>query len=427
MADADALREPASGVITTEPPPPASGGSGMPDDSIMSLVDHLTELRDRLIRCVLAIAVGAVIGFYFATPVRDFLLAPLPNGEAQVLGPGDGFAIQLRIAVVIGIILAMPVLLYQVWAFVAPGLTPAERRAVRPWIPLALLFFALGVGIARLVLPYAVAFLLSFTDDRLVANIAAGPYFDFVTTMFLAFGLVLEFPILLVGLSRVGIVTSERLRSIRRYVLLGIAIILLIFPWVSQSTRNHIKHRWSRTLIALSGARLIVSGQPIDDRLRCTGIAPHALGPLVLANHISWMDIFAINAVMPARFVAKSEIRKWPLLGTLVTGGGTLYIERGRRHAEREVQECARGADHGPTLHLRHPRHGKGQEPGHQECDAGRERDGTDQHADGTGQKTQDGQANGAEGQRTTRQARRPDLVGQLGEDEPKSDHQPGI
>jgi 1-acyl-sn-glycerol-3-phosphate acyltransferase len=126
------------------------------------------------------------------------------------------------------------------------------------------------------------------------------------------------------------------------HVLLGIAIILLIFPWVGQSSRNRIKRRWSRTLIALSGARLIVSGQPIDDTLRRTGIAPHAPGPLVLANHISWMDIFAINAVMPARFVAKSEIRKWPLLGMLVTGGGTLYIERGRRHAVAALNHAVR-------------------------------------------------------------------------------------
>ena len=69
----------------------------------------------------------------------------------------------------------MPVILYQVWAFVAPGLTPAERKTVRPWIPLALLFFALGVGIAYLVLPYALSFLFSFNDDRLVENVAAGP------------------------------------------------------------------------------------------------------------------------------------------------------------------------------------------------------------------------------------------------------------
>jgi sec-independent protein translocase protein TatC len=224
MADADALREPApTGVpVPTAPVPPS--GTTAPDGSVMSLVDHLSELRDRLFRSILAIVAGSVIGFYFASQVRDFLLEPLPGGVAQVLGPGDAFAIQLRISIIIGIILAMPVLLYQVWAFIAPGLTPSERRTVRPWVPLALVFFALGVGIARFVLPFAVQFLLSFTDDKLRANIAAGPYFDFVTTMFLAFGLVMEFPILLFGLSRVGILTSARLTSVRRYVVLGIAI-----------------------------------------------------------------------------------------------------------------------------------------------------------------------------------------------------------
>ena len=95
---------------------------------------------------------------------------------------------------------------------------------MRPWVPLALFFFALGVGIAYVVLPYALAFLFSFNDDKLIENVAAGPFFDFVTTTFLAFGLVMEFPILLVGLSRVGIVTSDRLRQARRYVILGIAI-----------------------------------------------------------------------------------------------------------------------------------------------------------------------------------------------------------
>ena len=223
MADADALRDATHpGVpVTPEPaPPPATA----PDGAVMSLVDHLGELRDRLFRSILAVVAGSVVGFYFSVPIRDFLLQPLPGGTVQVLGVGDGFAIQLRIAIIAGVILAMPVLLFQIWRFVAPGLTPSERRTVRPWVPLALVFFALGVGIAYLVLPYAVSFLLSFTDDKLVANTAAGPYFDFVTTMFLAFGLVMEFPILLVGLSRVGIVTSERLRQVRRYVIMGIAI-----------------------------------------------------------------------------------------------------------------------------------------------------------------------------------------------------------
>jgi len=232
MADADALRDAgrpitvpgdpgrASPPVTPSTPAPAAPG----DEKVMTLVDHLSELRDRIVRSVLAIAVGSVVGFWFWKDIRNILIAPLPTGTVQVLGPGDAFVIALRISLVTGIILSMPVLLYQVWAFVSPGLTPSERRAVRPWIPLALFFFALGVAIAYLVLPFAAGFLLSFTDDILVANLAAGPYFDFVTTMFLAFGLVLEFPIVLYGLSRVGVVTSQRLRDWRRFAILGIAI-----------------------------------------------------------------------------------------------------------------------------------------------------------------------------------------------------------
>ena len=204
MADADALRE--SGVSVIPPTPDPEPGSPPPaaapgDESVMSLVGHLGELRTRL-----------------------FLQAPLNGVELQVLGVGDAFVIQVKIALVVGIILAMPVVLYQVWAFVAPGLTPSERRTVRPWVPLALLFFVLGVAIAYVVLPYAITFLFSFGGDGLDIRPAAGQYFDFVTTMFLVFGLVMEFPILLVGLSRVGIVTSQRLAASRRMVILGIAI-----------------------------------------------------------------------------------------------------------------------------------------------------------------------------------------------------------
>ncbi len=218
MADADVLRDPAGLPVTPGSPAPADG-------TVMTLIDHLTELRNRLFRSILAVAVGSAIGFLVAGNIRDFLLLPLPgNHQVQVLGLGDGFVIQLKIAIVTGIIIAMPVLLYQVWAFIAPGLTPAERKTVRPWIPLALVFFAIGVAIAYVILPFAVAFLLSFTDEHLVQGIAAIPYFDFVTTLFIVFGLVMEFPILMVGLSRVGILTSERLRGSRRMIILGIAI-----------------------------------------------------------------------------------------------------------------------------------------------------------------------------------------------------------
>lgn len=207
----------------------STDGSGPPADPTrspgeMTLVDHLVELRNRLVKSIVAIVLGSIVGFLFWEQIRNVLLAPLPGGKAQVLGPGDAFAIALRISIVAGIIIAMPVILWQIWAFIAPGLTKAEQRIVRPWIPLALIFFATGVAIAYVVLPAAVGFLLGFTDDRLVANLAAGPYFDFVTTLFLAFGLVMEFPIILFGLSRVNIVTSERLARSRRVAILVIFI-----------------------------------------------------------------------------------------------------------------------------------------------------------------------------------------------------------
>ncbi len=218
MADADAVR--GAGVPASPSAAPSEAGG------VMTLVDHLSELRTRLIRCVLAIVAGSAIGFALAPTIRHWLVQPLPEGKQTliVLGPGDAFAITLRIAIATGIILAMPVLLYQLWAFVAPGLTPSEKRTLRPWIPLALFFFALGVGVAWVILPFAIQFLLAFTDETLVATLAAPPYFDFVTTMFLVFGLLMEFPIVLYALSRVGIVTSARLQASRRMIILGIAI-----------------------------------------------------------------------------------------------------------------------------------------------------------------------------------------------------------
>jgi sec-independent protein translocase protein TatC len=211
MTDETLPAEP--GVIVAAPAPVA----------VMPLLDHLSELRSRIFKAVLAVLVASGVGWFAASTVRNYLLDQLPGHKAQVLGPGDAFFIQVKISLTIGVILAMPVLLYQLWAFIAPGLTPAERRTIRPWIPLALLLFAIGVGIAYLVLPFAIAFLLGFTDSQLVNGIAATPYFDFVTTLFLAFGLIMEFPIVLFGLSLVGVITSAWLSKNRRMLILGIA------------------------------------------------------------------------------------------------------------------------------------------------------------------------------------------------------------
>jgi sec-independent protein translocase protein TatC len=212
-----------------EAAPGPSAGSPASDEpgGVMSLVDHLSELRSRIVWSILGIAAGAIIGFAAGDPIIAFLRSPLPLPADEPLrftSIGDPFAIRIRIAIVAGVILAMPVILWNVWRFVAPGLTASERRAILPWIPAALVFFLIGVSIAYAVLPFAAAFLLSFQTADLQPLLTAREYFDFVSTLFLAFGLLMEFPILLVGLSRVGIVTSERLRRARRMIVLAIAV-----------------------------------------------------------------------------------------------------------------------------------------------------------------------------------------------------------
>lgn len=229
MAEADALRD-APGVGIPAPdssPTPARspGGVVAPDgEKVMSLVDHLSELRTRVFKSILAVAVGGVVGFFLVPGLIATLSAPLGGKPLYFTSPGEAFFIQIKLALVIGVILGMPVILYQLWAFISPGLTPEERRLARPWVPVALVFFAIGVAVAWVILPFAMGFLLGFETPNLQALITADNYFGFVGTLFLAFGLTMEFPIVLVLLSKVGIITSRRLSSSRRYIVLGIAI-----------------------------------------------------------------------------------------------------------------------------------------------------------------------------------------------------------
>ena len=216
------------GSATLLDPPPAAGEAA-PEPASMTLVDHLSELRKRIAISIVAVLVFAALGFYFAPTIIELLLSPLPDGEVVFLTLSGGFLVYLRISIIVGILLALPVILYQGWAFVAPGLTPGERRAALPWIPMSVVFFLLGTFVAWVTLPYAVGFLLSFQiEGSLTALPSAEAYFSFVTFIFLIFGLVMQFPILLVFLDRLGILRVEQLRSMRRYVLLGVVIFAVV-------------------------------------------------------------------------------------------------------------------------------------------------------------------------------------------------------
>jgi sec-independent protein translocase protein TatC len=191
----------------------------------MSLTGHLTELRNRILISVFALLPGSVVGFVLSGAIVRILIAPLPKGQYLVaFGLTEPFMIDVQIAVTVGAIGAMPVILYQLWRFVSPGLTTQERAAARPWVPLALFFFLLGVGVAYFILPYAAGFLFTFQTRDIRLMLSAESYFGFVTVLFLAFGAAMEFPILLALLSKVGLVTSERLRTSRRMAAVGIVI-----------------------------------------------------------------------------------------------------------------------------------------------------------------------------------------------------------
>jgi len=217
---AAALRDPQP---APEPPVPA----GEPET--MKLVDHLSELRKRIAISILVVLVFSGIGFYFAPRIIELLLTPLPNGQVVFLTLSGGFMVFLRVAIIVGVLLALPVIMYQLWAFVAPGLTPSERRAALPWIPMSAIFFLLGCAVAWVTLPYAVGFLLSFQiEGSLTAMTSAEAYFGFVTFIFLIFGLVMQFPIVLIFLNKLGVLNVEQLKAMRRYVLLGVVIFAVV-------------------------------------------------------------------------------------------------------------------------------------------------------------------------------------------------------
>jgi len=195
-----------------------------PDGARAPLVDHLRELRRRVGVAFTAVLIGTIGAFLFSDRLIELLRAPLGDVPLYFTGVGDAFGIRMQLSLVAGVALAMPVWLWQGWAFVRPALTPSERRAAGPWLPLALLLFLVGATVAWIVLPFAVGFLLSFASDTLQPLITADRYFGFVGSLILVFGLAAEYPILLVFLARIGVVSSAKLRAWRKAAIVGIVV-----------------------------------------------------------------------------------------------------------------------------------------------------------------------------------------------------------
>ena len=203
----------------------------------MTVLEHLSELRRRLVICLGSIAVLAIVGFIFYDRILEFRAGPyrqaiqsLP-GNAQppgnfktglvTSGPTEPFVVFLKIGFFSGFLLALPILLYQLWRFVTPGLTKRERRLGIPFVAASVILFAAGTVVAFLVLPKGLGFLLSFGGENVIPFLTAQLYLNFLIFLILGFGLSFEFPLLLIFLAGVRIITTQQMRSWRRNIYFG--------------------------------------------------------------------------------------------------------------------------------------------------------------------------------------------------------------
>ncbi len=203
-------------------------------DGHMTVIEHLTELRSRLIRSAIAIAIGAVVGWFLYFDVIDFIVEPYcdtlgdANCTLRVDEPLEALSTRMLVAGYIGVGLAVPVWLWQAWRFVSPGLYPHERRHGITFVTLGVLLFAMGVSLAFWTMPRALEFLIDIGGPDLVTEFRAEAYIKFTIKMMLAFGLGFEFPLVLVFLQILGIVSYQMLAKQRRLALVGIVILVAV-------------------------------------------------------------------------------------------------------------------------------------------------------------------------------------------------------
>ena len=191
-------------------------------DKELSLVQHLAELRDRLMVASIAVVITTAISFVFTTEIIKLLILPAGVGlKLSSFSPTENFTTYMRVALFSGIALAMPVLIYEIFAYIDPALRPNERRFALTLGPFILLLFVAGMLFCYfLLLPNALRFLLTFASDVFENQLRATEYLSFVTTFILGMGLVFEMPVLIYALVRLGAVRREWLTKQRRYAFL---------------------------------------------------------------------------------------------------------------------------------------------------------------------------------------------------------------
>lgn len=197
-------------------------------DVPLGFLDHLDELRGRVIKSLIAIGVGTLVAFFFYEPILDILILPyevaVPGSDLAYFRPTEAFSLAMRISLFAGLVIASPVILYQAWRFVAPALTVREKKWAIPLTAIFFLLFLAGILVGYYALSKGLAFLLGFGGDSLEPVIGAEFYLSFAMRFILAFGIAFLFPIFIFAAAAFGVVSSEQLRGARRWAVLIIVI-----------------------------------------------------------------------------------------------------------------------------------------------------------------------------------------------------------
>lgn len=203
----------------------------------MPFLDHLEELRWRIIKSLVSVVIFTIISFFFSDYILQWLLLPSFEVNAQislqVLKVQAVFIIKLEIALLVGVISSIPVILYQIWAFLAPGLHSHERKYIWPIIFFAMISFGTGASFAYyIIIPYALEFFLGLAPENVTNNIAIDFYFGFLLRLLIVFGVVFELPVISIILSKMGLITPTFLKKYRRHaiVLFFVAAAILTPP-----------------------------------------------------------------------------------------------------------------------------------------------------------------------------------------------------
>lgn len=242
-------------------------------ESELSMVDHLDELRDRLIVSAIVFVVALVVCFIFNNEILAILNSPIPAGKQPVtFGVSEAFMTTLTVSAYAALLISLPVLLYEVYAFLAPVVSPDQRRVAVPLLLMVPVLFAAGVAFSyMIVLPAAVRFLLNFNSDQFDVLVRAKDYYSFAAMALLSMGVLFQMPVVAVGATRLGIVTVEQLRKNRRIAYLSCAVLAMLLPGVDpvsmviEMIPLLLLYEGSIVMASLFGGRNSVTSDPVTD------------------------------------------------------------------------------------------------------------------------------------------------------------------